>query len=254
MDLNKYFDKVICLDCLDEENHDLRADNIKNEINRLGITDTVSFAHMQRLPYIKNIVKGFAKDEKIISFDYNDESCFRSFDYAINFVRILKHLIADHIHNVLFFEDDVVFLKDINIIESILSSAPENIMISLYDGYVSEDQKQYFRLTPINEYWSDYLLMWNTDCFSLNYNGMKYIVSAMEEKLAYTDYYTWAVPGSALKLIKKDIFIPSWNTSVSHAISNIPLAIQKNSLQEKSMHGNKNVKNLIKYDLSMFNI
>ena len=255
MDFKKYFDRIICLDCLDEKRHAERIESSENEIRRLGISGLTEFAHMQRLPYIRNIVKGYAKDMRIMKFDYSDESCFRSFDYSINLVRILKSLIADHAGKTLFFEDDIAFLKDTSLIDRILSLEPPDLMISLYDGYVPETQKEFFRLSRINDLWFDYLLMWNTDCFSLSADGMKYIVSAMEKKLAYTDYYTWATPGTFLKVMRNDLYIPEWKTTVSHAISKIPLGVQKECFSKNSMHGKKNnVKNLIKYDLNMFNI
>ena len=249
-----FFDEIVCLDCIDSENWTERHQYIQNQILLSGMHD-VRFASMQRMPYIKNIVKGCINAGKIISgLDYTKSATFKSLDYSLNLVRILKELRHEKKKKVLFFEDDVCFINNPDIIRETLQSEPHDNMISLYDGYITQEQYKFSGIKEFNGYWDSYMMLWNIDLFSLNADGIDFMISAMQQKLAYPDYYTWACTGNPIKLFIPSLWIPEYSKTVSHLKSRIPLGIQNPQFEKNAIHDEKNEKNALHFDISQYNI
>jgi len=253
------YQKVVILNCLSLPE---RKERISRRLMDYGqITwsncgDPVwDFADMIRMPYIYNIVRGFAEDGRLLDMgeDPYSERQIRCWDYSLNLVRVMEKLISwfpDSTGKVLFIEDDVVFHRDPDLIIDTMSEAL-GYDIALFDGYVAPEQEKFAHIRPIGmpntrRLLASYGMVWNCDMFHMSFDAMRYYIASMKERLANPDYYTWAVPGNPA-VLEAGVHCGKWERNLTRCMAATPLCMQDPDLRKGSIHGDKDEANVIRH-------
>lgn len=115
---------------------------------------------------------------------------------ALGHYRVMKEALGLGMQRILILEDDVAFLKDLDMIKDILHNFPEDSNIVLFDkvcpATMTTDYNQAIE-NKINDYYAPYdhnLILWTTGCLALDRKGMEHIIECQEEAFNVADYYT----------------------------------------------------------------
>ena len=223
IDWDKYFDHIYIIS---KSTNNLRRENLLLELNRVGLNNFkwhYTFENkLLYIPHTENYYNPNNKTYKQIKFAH----------YSL--IKTCYELGYD---NILIFEDDIRFLKDINLIKKVLNNfenQKSNIDIYLFDYYNNNDFNYFF-----------------ADCYYLNQKGMEYVIYMMEnyefviDEIWYRNfnfkYILWdRSPEYGTIYIK----YPENFMTLKLDISNIHLCIQQDT-KEKINNYNKDVnKNL----------
>ena len=185
---NKYFDRIYCIHFVQ---YTKRRQLLEFELNRVGILNSGIFQYqftdrsniklcecvLTKLPY-SNIIRNYTYISVILGHYY----CIRQ-AYTKGYERIL------------ILEDDVRFLKDLNLIQQILQNKPKDGNIILYDKSIpdSYSNKQFH---SVNDYYYSFTYCWSAACYQLDRKGMERLLNLMESfnQLRNPDEYFYNTP------------------------------------------------------------
>jgi GR25 family glycosyltransferase involved in LPS biosynthesis len=181
------FDKIYCVHYLPFTE---RFGNIRNELNRVGIDteskrfqwkltfDTPFYFYMFNNPYFKIV-----RDNKYF-FDGNIKCTLAHYE-------IYKEALGMGYERILVIEDDMVFHKDVKLINDIFTSMP-NYDIILFDKWMHNKEKyrSLVNWRKINDYYCEYDDdMLSTGCYAITRKGMQHIVNEQEFFFQPADFW-----------------------------------------------------------------
>lgn len=120
---------------------------------------------------------------------------------SLEHYRVIKNSYDLGYNRICIFEDDIIFLKDLNKVYETLLNLPDYDICfgdSMF-GKTYASGRERIKLSKenkINKYWADSSKynnpVWFASCYMLNRKGMQHIFSSQEKKLCVPDYYTYS--------------------------------------------------------------
>lgn len=168
-----------------------RRDNIKLELNRIGI-DIHSDLFEWKIT-VKNWLYKYIYENK----DFKTPDYWRSeignMNCTIGHYEIAKESLACGYNKILIIEDDAVFLKDVKLLHNIVKNTPHHD-VCIYGGNPRVDYKERYKEKCANAsdgyYKYDDIVLLGTDCYSINHDYMKYMVTQQENFFVPADAMT----------------------------------------------------------------
>lgn len=168
-----------------------RIDEITPELKRVGLLNKVHFHYDFPSIYRERLYKtcGMSK--------YNSKG--GSFFMGVNHYNVIKTAFELGHESVLVMEDDIRFLKDISLIEDIVSTMPEKYDLVLFDrskpGDETESEFIYdAQKRAISKYWRQYDKASSCGMYSLSRQGMEHYIDIIEnavrnDNIRNSDFY-----------------------------------------------------------------
>lgn len=188
---NKYFDHIYCIHFLPK--HEQRFKRIQNELKRIGIlnTDIFSWKFTTDIPFYSIIQKYSNHRHNQVKNEIGMFAC------AMAHYEIYKEAFYLNYNRILVLEEDVIFLKDINLIEKLLDHMPKTDVI-LFDKfcfnkyiYINHLQNAYYNY---NEYYKLFdkncIAYCSGACYSLNKLAYSTFIK-QQEKCFYNPDEIW---------------------------------------------------------------
>ena len=177
IDWKKYVDKIYIINCAVQDKE--RTKNLYNELHRIGVTDDLIYNYY-------NISNSLVKIPLRSDLKYDKHF----YDVTLGHYYCLKQAQEFGYEKILILENDVVFLKDVNLIEQILELVNENI----YKFDVILNSLTYFAteedINNIDLIDSEVVLSVDATGNFYNKNSIQKIIDIIEKKyLVYIDYY-----------------------------------------------------------------
>lgn len=196
------FDKIICIHYLPYK--DDRFENIKEELDRVGILNSPNFEWEFTVP---NIYMDYIKFPQGRKGDIKS----RALRYALQYYTLIKKLCLLNYNKVLVLEDDIVFHKDLNFIKTLLDSMPPDWDVVNFDpfrrkGWLGNGKGcwgHYYDLRG-NEVKQDSAvdlfvryssIVYNASCVAFTHKALERFVENTEKCLEPADYYSWKDTG-----------------------------------------------------------
>ncbi len=191
MTINEKFDEVHCILSLGRED---RMQNVKKVFNEYNIKD-VHYTYTFNKPIYKNVRNSYPSIVTPFYDSLNEKDPIiynRVFDCALNHYNIIKSAYLRNLNSVLFFEDDINFVVNKNIVNKVIDLMPEDYdILKFYNG----DDQLHLELTTENniEYTKHFKLFYDFySCVMVGYSrkGMKAYIDKIEENgIAACDIY-----------------------------------------------------------------
>lgn len=220
--MNYICDKVYCL--IYEPYINERRNKLLSEFARIGLTD-VKFIINEKRP--NNITS-----EQSVA--YGHMKCYMD-ALSKNYKRIIV------------MEDDILFLKDVNLLNIMLLNTPRDADVVLYDYHF---YKQYpLLLNKLVNYPAPYIKLNAEDlrlgtCMLLTDKAMKHIIFNQLNNISYADYYTCYHIDSIDQNIDK---------SLKRYIPKINLCIQREYINTNSKRDKNNFHSYYRYQIINLN-
>lgn len=186
----KYFDHIYCVHFVE---YSERYDELCQELDRVGIlnSDIFSFKYTFSSPIDKIVYNSpdFSRERD------NKKFTLAMYNLAKGHYDCMKESLGRGYKRVLFLEDDVAFLKDLDEIVRILEASP-HYDIEMYDK-VSPDGlwEYYLKMRPVfidgkkSEDYVGYSILWTTSCYACSQKGMQHIIKSQEKNFNVADFY-----------------------------------------------------------------
>lgn len=230
------FDHIYCIHFLSYKE---RRKNIENELKRIGILDNKHFSWRYTFdnPYKERIYGAITQYHTL-----------NSADCAFNHYMCIKEAYLLGYNNVFIMEDDIAFLKDVDLIYKIIKHIPEKYDIIEFD-YVLSDINYLNPIYKINEYysWGEGLL---ASCYSLSRDGMKMVIDNFEKSFNFIDYYLSFF--NHYDYNEKIYKIAENTKNLRHIISTPRLCCQQNYIDSENNYNNNKKENDYIYNSNMF--
>ena len=173
------YDKIICIHYLPYRE---RLTNIQSELKRVGILDLPQFEFYETIDNelyndILNGIPGY-KIGKIRS--YSPLVHKLNINYTIDSYSLLKKLNFYGYERVLILEDDIVFHKDLDYVNKVIESTPDDFDVMNYDPEIfaiSNETTGFY--STVNKYILKYdnCKVINMSCCALSKNAIQKIIS-----------------------------------------------------------------------------
>lgn len=168
---NKYFDHIYCIHY---KPHVERYDQLCNEFKRINLIDNSSFSFWFTDKENKNNVLTVSRKH----------------------LEVYDDAIKNGYQKILVMENDIRFLKDINIVEEYLNCIPNHYDLILFDyvyGFWENELKRIFNLRNESKYINIGLdsNVWSCGCYALSKNMMNHIkINQLNNIMTGPDFYT----------------------------------------------------------------
>lgn len=216
-DWKKYFDHIYCVHYIEYKE---REEELKKELERVGILDSGIFSF--KYTFSSPIDKVLYESESFSRERFNKRFSIGAYNLAKGHYDCMKESLGLGYKRVLFLEDDVAFLKDLEEITRILEASP-HADIEMYDKVAIRGMwNEFKKKLPINKDYVGYNLLWTTSCYSCNRKGMEHITTSQEKKFQVADYYT-----NALVPFPKNGGLELVNDGIKRAVAIKNIACQK---------------------------
>lgn len=189
IDWEKHFDAVYCINCITLQR---RARDIMEELKRVGVANHKNFVFRQTLesPW-NNVFLTWLRQCKLTNMQKPGE-----LSLAFGHYFCLKHAKQNCFKKILILEDDVRFLKDLDLIEAILSGAPEDAELVHYDKFPTAKTPELFdeyeRTHKVNDMYciaGKECELLSTGCYGVFGSGIDKMVASYERVFLCTDNY-----------------------------------------------------------------
>lgn len=190
IDWKKYFDQIFCVQFLPHRK--VRGERICNELERVGILNSGIF--QWKYSFSSPFYSVLKNNIPIRHQNVRDKQT--QFDISLTHYEIYKFAYEFEYSRILILEDDVVFLKDLNEIKTILDNSP-NTDIVLYDKFA---YNKYHFLALVNSpqmrindnfmSFSGYCFLGSAACYSLNQKAISVFIQ-QEETNFYSPDELW---------------------------------------------------------------
>ena len=208
---SKYFDRIYCLHFVP---YTERKELLEIELERVGILNSNIFEYFftygnqqeeKFKQYVKKVRPQIEKDK------------FINIPILYGHYSIVKKAEKEKLKHILIIEDDIRFLKNLNLIEQIIKNRPQDANLILYDKFITNPNliKQF---KPVNNYYNTFECCCSAGCYSLDNKGIKHLLYKYETFPQIADGYFYAAK--------------EFLNGLNYYCSNINLAIQ--SLFKKS--------------------
>ena len=174
MNWNNICDKVFC--CFYLPNKKQKYNRLHDEFKRIGLLDSGILEFHYSAPSIFDEVCY----QKIVSGNHLPIGKVAYANHIRNIENILQNAIYNDYDRIIICEDDISFLKDIDLLQKIFESIPDNYDAFQCDKFITSDRKwKYEKLLTqrINEHWlhkTDDIKMLPSAAFNLyTKNGIK---------------------------------------------------------------------------------
>lgn len=186
IDWKKYFDHIYCIH---STLYPERLENLINELSRVNIYDSGIFSwKISSGDFINHI------EYSDINYIYDLDSINKTklIDLSKNYVEIFEESLINNYQRILIIEDDIYFLKDLNLIETILDNLPE-FDICKFDWncfftYTNQNElgpMTIYDIGNINDYYCHYVWTTNTSIVGYSNRVMKYLIDKIKYFLGY---------------------------------------------------------------------
>ena len=183
-----YFDHIYCVHYAPYKE---RKVELEKELDRVGILSSGIFSYHYTFPtpFDDDLMKNPEFNHAEFGMRFNKGAV----NLAMGHYNIMAEAVSFGYNRILIIEDDIAFLKDINMIKNILDKMPDKDII-IFDK-ITPDERQYkmsLQYDKINDYYvnTGALVLWCSDCYSVNTKGMKHIIKNQETWFNVADYYT----------------------------------------------------------------
>jgi len=193
---NHYFDHIYCINYIPYYD---RRDVLENEFKRIGINvnaDYFSWHETTDSPFYDQLLdsSSFKKEENNIWWKWKEnKSIIRC---GLSHYAVLKNAQIRNYKHILIFEDDIVFMKNIETIEKCLDNMPNDYDIILFDKFVCLGISHYKDLITNyskNEYYAKYGIFNEYLCscgfYALSDKYINHLISCQEHLFSASDHY-----------------------------------------------------------------
>ena len=122
----KRFSRIVVIGC---EKYLDRLDNIKKELDRVGLTKYVSFSIDYEDPFVNTL-------NQVLPFSNSDSR--RYFRCGYNHYRTLLKAYKEGCDSILMMEDDIVFPKDVDYLLRGVASLPMDYGLAMFDKHIGK--------------------------------------------------------------------------------------------------------------------
>lgn len=215
-ELKKKFDKIYLLTL---SNRTDRKNAVLEQLKNIGLEDEhdINIQYATPFPHNDIIIDAFNKSGRGRFTKPNE------FDCARNHYSIVRQAYDDpNCNSVLIIEDDIQFLKDVELFSRYLDNIPEKYDILQFGGFTADQnleillENRYPEKTYPNMLWLEHTLIgvWTTSMYALSKRGMMFY-------LKYMDKFFWVADGPLYHAASLQ------NSKIVKAyVSRIPLIIQ----------------------------
>ncbi len=188
IDWTKYFDAIWCVNY---KPHKVRYELIKKEFERIGILDHPNFKFHETFPsiYDKYFYNKLLADRLINPAFILSE---KNINAAMGHYACIKKSLLDNYEHILIIEDDIRFLKDLDMIKNILDNIPSDYDIILYDYFMHCSEKEFenYKKTQTNQYYYHYNNLSSVGCYALSKKALQLFEKLYEKIIFPPDVYT----------------------------------------------------------------
>ena len=182
------FDKIYCIRWTGKGLLDLNDTSypLISELKRVGILDSGIF----EMVYSTNMPSNVVYYERMNGFEFPEERLNERFIHVtMTHYQIIKKSYELGYKRILILEDDVIFLNSIDIINNIISNIPSEGEIVLYDYVeiknIGDSNDNFHKDTLISKYYHNFYSGLLSSCYSLNSEGMRYLMWCIENGPMY---------------------------------------------------------------------
>lgn len=204
IDWTKYYDKIYCINFCQ---YTKRKQLMQFELNRVGILNSGIFEWY--------FTTNRSLDKEFENYLHNKFNyCLSpqdSVSLTLGHYNVFKDAYFKGYNRILIIEDDMRFLKDLNLLKQILQHRPENMNLILYDKFVF-NLNTLPHFTPVNDYFSIYSQCCSSGCYELDRIGMQKMLQKLEKQIHAMDYYFYECK--------------TWLVDMNYCYSKLNLAIQ----------------------------
>ena len=202
------FDKVYCLHLATDTD---RYEYCQKLFSKLGISDQVNYWWTTKRK-ISNIIGASLKTFKTEYYEYvyriNPTVYGSLFNCTLEQYTIVKQAYERGFENILFMEDELTFIDDIDVIEYVMTkSIPDDYdVLKFISGngmymfhkkpYTKElinDSVPYFKKLSFDKDIDGNNALLTNACFALSRNGMRFFIDFLDDTFTYADHFTQAI-------------------------------------------------------------
>lgn len=210
------------------------------ELNRVGITDHPKFILDEKVftPFDRIIFKNLRRP---YYGDNMTEKQRRILDISKQHYDVIKKAYESGYKRILIMEDDVCFLRDLDLIKTYITNMPNNFDIHILDyrfyqpmdsvKQTVEEKYNKALAAKINDYYcnvSDFEAIHSAACYAINRTYMYHIIQNTEYQLQPIDMLTCATPGNIDEHMRFKRCIPVKNVAIQRAIGSCATGGHKN--------------------------
>lgn len=179
----RFFDRIFCVHYVEYKQ---REAHIKNELKRIGISDSGILEW--RYTYKNEFEQNLAKYLRV-------SACSLIGPLFIETKRIIAQSLYEGYKRILVIEDDVSFLNDTNVIDSILEDMPEDANVIQFTKMTNMIPARIMKWNylvankKINDSYviADGNVFWDGGCYALSRKGMEMLDKVMSKDLINSD-------------------------------------------------------------------
>lgn len=182
------FDKIYCIRWTGKGLLDLNDTSypLISELKRVGILDSGIF----EMVYSTNMPSNIAYYERMNGFEFPEEQLEERFIHVtMTHYQTIKTSYELGYKRILILEDDILFLNDINKLYEYIKNIPDNGEIILFDYIelpgIGDPDDVYHKDILKSKYYHNFYSGLLSSCYSLNTEGMKYLIWCIENGPMY---------------------------------------------------------------------
>ena len=179
------FDKICCIHYLPYKE---RYGDIRRELDRVGILSSENFEWHFTVDNAWNVfLSNILLRNKLAWALTPSALCV-----ALEHYQIIKKFYEIGCDNVLILENDIVFLKDLDIVKKYMENIPSGADIALFDYFIHCDDVEFkrYRADAVNGYFARYDKLMAASCYMLSRKAMSELIPLYEKFLYPPDIYT----------------------------------------------------------------
>ena len=202
---DKTFDGMYCIHYIPYKE---RKPHLDAEFKRIKMLDAKNFhwAYTVDSPFYDDVY------EKEIALQDREGVPKGSLIVSLEHLRCIKIAYGLGYNRILMMENDVTFIKDLDLIQKYLENIPEDADVIYFDyifGLSKElDRYQEQKQKKINDYYCDLESLkriWSAGCYSLSRKGMEYVIKNQEYLICGPEHYLCG-SGAKFKMEQKRAF------------------------------------------------
>lgn len=185
---NKYFDKIYCIRWTGKGLLDLNDDSypLISELRRIGILNSGIF----EMTYSTNMPSNIVYYERMNGFEFPEHRLNERYIHVtMTHYEVIKKSYELGYKRILILEDDILFLNDLNRIYDMISNIPQEPGIILYDyielDNIGDENDLFHKYNIKSEYYHNLYSGLLSSCYSLNRDGMQYMIWCVENGPIY---------------------------------------------------------------------
>lgn len=174
------FDEVWCINLLERED---KYRTMCTQFVHLGILDTVKFYRDVKYPFSDKIARF------LWSNNFSDVKTGGAFNLTRNNYKLIKSAYLRGVNSIMIIEDDCLFYKDVNILQLYFDNLPYDYDVLQINCLRGRYEELHFEKPEnVNKLWDlSCIKTYGTGCYALSRNGMKKIITFLDNKFTAID-------------------------------------------------------------------